>query len=116
MRMQTNVFKPTYVKIAPANSTPKAPLLHTVIDQLLDAIEHRPELAEPVMHFIFDEANEIREGLCDVSARQGRDTVHADGSVSFGFGVELRASERLIQFAHAVAQGFVPHMPLAGGA
>ncbi|MHB9833855.1 hypothetical protein Q8F57_003350 [Paraburkholderia terrae] len=92
------------------------PLLHSVIDQLLDAIEHRPELADDVMHFIFDEVNEIRAGLCDVNPRHGRDTHHADGSVSFGFGVELRASEQLIQFASAISQGFVPQMPIAGGA
>jgi hypothetical protein len=94
----------------------RAPLLHTVIDQLLDAIEQRPELTDAVMYFVFDDENEVRAGLCDVRVREGRHTRHADGSVGFGFGVELRASERLIQFASAIAQGFVPHMPLAGGA
>ncbi|RKE35256.1 hypothetical protein B0G76_1317 [Paraburkholderia sp. BL23I1N1] len=94
----------------------KPALLHSVIDQLLNAIDHRPELADDVLHFLFDEVNEIREGLCDVSTRHGRDTVHADGSVTFGIGVELRATERLMQFTHAIAQGVVPHMPLAGGA
>lgn len=91
----------------------KAPLLHSVIDLLLVVIDERPELARDVMHFIFDESSEIRAGLCDVHTRPGCDTRHLDGSVSFSIGIELRATERLIQFAHAVSQGIVPPMAVA---
>jgi hypothetical protein len=92
-----------------------ARLLHSVIDDLLVVIEYRPELADDVMRFIFDDASSIRDGLCEVRTRPGSDVRHADGSMSFNVGVELLASRGLIQFAHAVSQGVVPPMAVAGG-
>lgn len=92
------------------------PLLHSVVDDLLDSIEQRPELAEPVLRFIFDGSQMIREGLSDIRLRDGGQTRHADGSVTFNCGAEVQASRELVQFAHAVANGVVPHMPLRGDA
>jgi hypothetical protein len=91
-------------------------LLHSVIDDLLATVDQRPELAEPVTRFVFDDSKTIREGLCDVRTRAGPDVRHADGSVSFGVCVELLASHDLIQFAHAVSNGVVPHMRLSDNA
>ena len=86
-------------------------LLHSVIDDLLNAVEQRPELTEPVMHFVFDEVNAIRAGLCEVKEFDAGDTL-PDGSVSIRVRGDVIASRELIQFAHAVANGVVPHMPL----
>ncbi|MFP3564723.1 hypothetical protein [Paraburkholderia sp. SIMBA_030] len=91
-------------------------LLHSVIDELLCAVDRYPEIAEPVRRFVFDEGHAIREGIYVVKTPTGSDVCHADGSVSIGVHVEVLASDDLIQFAHAVANGVVPHMPLRGGA
>jgi len=93
----------------------KAPLLHSVIDQLLDVIDLRPELAADVMHFIFDDAKEIRDGLADVYVPEGAPAHHSDGSVGFSVAIELRASETLMHFARAVSDGVVPALQLPGG-
>lgn len=94
----------------------KPRLLHSVIDDLLDALDRHPELTEPAMRFVFGEAHAIRQGAYDVQTRVGTDVRHADGSVSLGVGCEVLASRELIQFAHAVANGVVPHMPLRAAA
>ena len=91
----------------------KAPLLHSVIDQLLDAVEQRPELTEPVMHFVFDEVNAIRAGLAEVQKFDAGNAL-PDGSLSIRVNGDVLASSELIQFAHAVANGVVPDMPLLG--
>lgn len=91
-------------------------LLHSVVDDLLCAIEDRPELASDVMHFIFDDDSSIRAGLSEVRTRPGAGTQHANGSMSFSVGVELLASRQLLQFAAAVSAGVVPEMALPGGA
>lgn len=88
-----------------------APLLHSVIDDLLDAIDRRPEFTDSVMHFVFDEVNEIRAGLSEVKQRDARNTF-PDGSLSIRVDGDVVASRELIQFAHAVSNGVVPHMPL----
>jgi hypothetical protein len=93
----------------------KAPSLHSVIDQLLDVIDLRPELAADVMHFIFDDAQEIRDGLADVYVPEAAPAHHPGGSVGFSMVGELRASERLMHFARAVSDGVVPAMQLGGG-
>ena len=92
----------------------KGRLLHTVIDDLLGSIERWPELGDVVKGVVFDEANEIRVGLCDVRTEMLGETRHPDKSVSFRVGVEIRASDELVQFAHAVSNGIVPHMRLPG--
>lgn len=94
----------------------KPRLLHSVIDDVLIALEQWPELGGDVMRFVFDESHAIREGLCDARTRHDDGKRHPDGTVSFGVGVELLASRQLIEFASAISQGFVPHMPLPGGA
>ncbi|HEX7907293.1 MAG TPA: hypothetical protein VF534_04275 [Paraburkholderia sp.] len=93
----------------------KSRLLHSVIDDLLDTVEQRPELTEPVMHFVFDEVNAIRAGLGEVKKRDVGSTL-PDGSLSIRIVGDVVASRELIQFAHAVANGVVPHMPLRGAA
>lgn len=85
-------------------------LLHAVIDDLLGAIERWPELEGHVKRVVFDDDNQIRAGLCEVRTELAGETRHPDESVSFRVGVEIRASAELIQFAHAVSNGFVPHM------
>jgi hypothetical protein len=87
-------------------------LLHSVLDDLLCAVDRYPEVAEPVARFVFDEEHAIRKGVYEVKSQTGTDVRHADGSVSISVGVEVLASDDLIQFAHAVANGVVPHMPL----
>ncbi|MFM0243819.1 hypothetical protein [Paraburkholderia sediminicola] len=86
-------------------------LLHSVIDDLLDAVEQRPELVEPVMHFVFDEVNAIRAGLSEVQKRNAGDAL-PDGSLSIRVDGDVLASRQLIQFAHAIANGVVPQMAL----
>jgi len=88
------------------------PLLHSVVDELLGVIEQRPEIAPAVMHFVFDDASSVREGLSEVRTRPGNGTSHPNGSVSFSVGVELLASRQLLQFAAAVSAGVVPEMAL----
>jgi hypothetical protein len=87
------------------------PLLHSVLDDLLCTLDRYPEVAEPVKRFIFDEEYAIRRGNYLVKAPT-ENVRHADGSVSINVGLEVLASDDLIQFAHAVANGVVPHMPL----
>ena len=89
-------------------------LLHSVIDDLLDAVERRPELTGPVMHFVFDEVNAIRAGLSEVQKCDARNAL-PDGSLSIRVDGTVLASRELIQFAHAVANGVVPDMPLMVG-
>lgn len=91
-------------------------LLHSVIDDLLGVIEQRPEVAPTVMHFVFDDASSVREGLSEVRTRPAEGTCHPNGSMSFSIGVELLASRQLLQFAAAVSAGVVPEMALPGGA
>jgi hypothetical protein len=90
--------------------------VHSVVDDLLDAIERRPEVAAAVMHFVFDDVSAVREGLCDVRTRPGIGESHPDGSMSFSVGVELLASRQLLEFAAAISAGVVPEMALPGGA
>lgn len=89
----------------------KAPLLHSVIDDLLCSIERYPEIAGPVDWFIFDDRRDVRSGLYVVKTPT-ENIKHADGSFSVNVGLEVLASDDLIQFAHAVANGVVPHMAL----
>jgi hypothetical protein len=89
-------------------------LLHSVLDDLLCSVDRYPEIAEPVMRFVFDEGHAIREGIFEVKTQVGAEVRHADASVGFDIGLEVLASNELIQFAHAVANGVVPHMPLRG--
>lgn len=89
-------------------------LLHSVIDDLLCSVERYPEIAEPVERFIFDEGHGIRWGLVDVTTRTTGESELPNGAKCFDVTLEVLASDDLIQFAHAVANGVVPHMPLAG--
>jgi hypothetical protein len=86
-------------------------LLHSVLDDLLRSVERYPEMFEPVKRFVFDEYHAIREGIYVVTT-PAENVRHSDGSVSISVGLEVLASDDLIHFAHAVANGVVPHMPL----
>lgn len=98
----------------------KPRLLHSVIDEVLEAAERWPELASEILHFVFDETHDVREGLYETKTH-----VLGEGTLKFGAGHEVRstavvtqtvATDRLVQFAHAVARGFIPHVLPAGGA
>ncbi|TAM50199.1 MAG: hypothetical protein EPN57_20470 [Paraburkholderia sp.] len=85
----------------------KPRLLHSVIDDILAAAEQWPELAADILHFVFDATHDVRPHLyCEQTS------CVADSSVV----VETLAADRLVQFAHAVTRGFIPHVMPAGGA
>jgi hypothetical protein len=87
-----------------------ADLLHSVLDKVLTASEQYPDMSDEIERFIFDEGHQIRPGLCVLVQCEGID-VQAGGVASV-VTFEALASPELIQFAHAVANGVVPHMPL----
>lgn len=89
-----------------------APLLHTVLNDLLCAVDRYPEVAESVGWFVFDGDRAIREGIYVVKTDVAQEVLHLDGSIGVRVGVEVLASDDLVQFAHAVANGVIPHMPL----
>lgn len=88
-------------------------LLHSVINDLLDIVERCPEFEDSVMHFVFDEVNAIRAGLCE-SQKCDAGNALPDGSLSVRVDGTVLASRELIQFSHAIANGVVPDMPLVG--
>ena len=98
-----------------------ARLLHSVIDDVLAVAERWPEFAAEILHFVFDEAHAIREGLYETTTHVLGDVTVAlkDGPAEFG-GVavvsQTLATDCLVQFAHAVSRGFIPHVMTAGGA
>ncbi|RDU99198.1 hypothetical protein [Trinickia dinghuensis] len=98
----------------------KPRLLHSVIDDVLAAAEQWPEIANDVLHFVFDEAQDIREGLFETKTHVlGDGTVEIDGVPPVKTTVvvtQTLATERLVHFAHAVSRGFIPHVMAAGGA
>lgn len=84
----------------------KPRLLHSVIDDVLAAVEQWPELATEILHFVFDEGHDVRPHLY-----RERTSCIADSSTV----VEAIASEGFIQFAQAVGRGVIPHVMPAGG-
>lgn len=94
-------------------------LLHSVIDDVLEAAERFPEMAADILHFVFDETRDVREGLYETKTRVlGESTLQAGAREARGTAVvtQTMATDRLVQFAHAVARGFIPHVLPAGGA
>jgi hypothetical protein len=91
-----------------------ADLLHSVLDRVLTASEQWPEMSDEIERFIFDEGHQIRPGLCVLVQCEGVD-VQA-GETASCITLLALASPDLIQFAHAVANGVVPDMPLRLGA
>ena len=97
----------------------QARLLHSVIDDVLEAAERWPEMASDILHFVFDETHDVREGLYETKTHVlGESTLQAGGQEARGAPVvtQAMATDRLIQFAHAVARGFIPHVLPAAGA
>jgi hypothetical protein len=101
----------------------RARLLHSVIDEVLEAAEQWPEFASDILHFVFDDAHAIRKGLYETTTH-----VLGDGRVKYvkyqGDCPDPRAiavikttvaTDCLVQFAHAVSRGFIPHVMAAGG-
>ena len=85
----------------------KPRLLHSVIDDVLTAIEQWPELAAEILHFVFDEGHNVRPHLY----RERTSCVAESSTV-----VEAIASEGFVQFAQAAGRGVIPHVMPAGGA
>lgn len=85
----------------------KPRLLHSVIDDVLDATEKWPELAAEILHFVFDESHDVRPNLY----REQTSCV-ANSSIV----VEAYAMEGFVHFAQAVGCGVIPHVMPAGGA
>jgi hypothetical protein len=80
------------------------------MSSLVDAYDRNPALTRGIFHFLFD-ANGLRPGLVETHEHVSL-TVIGQKEVS----VVVEPSARLLQFAHAVSQGFMPEMALVSAA
>jgi hypothetical protein len=81
-----------------------------VMSKIIDACDRHPGLTNAIFHFLFD-ANGLRPGL----VRSSEHWVTTACGQREG-NVMVEPSSELMQFAHAVSQGFMPEMALASAA
>lgn len=84
--------------------------VHSVMTEIIDAYDRHPALTSAIFHFLFDEDG-LRAGL--IRARVDWSTTSCGQREGIAI---VEPSSELMQFAHAVSQGFMPEMALASAA
>lgn len=84
--------------------------LGDVLADVIDGCRRHPALWPHVFHALMDGGG-MRDGMLDVVTQQRRATDDA-GANAVHLDLSVHPSAWLVRFAHAVAQGVVPEMPL----
>ncbi|WP_321904420.1 hypothetical protein [Paraburkholderia tropica] len=87
--------------------------LHEVLADVIDAGHRYPAMQDVILHCLFDEFAQLRDGLFRIEASAAAAEADASGALHLtALVTKLWPTDWLLQLAHAVSRGVMPEMVL----